>query len=57
MIGGFSEKVVYQSLFDEIEDSLEWFRCEIYRNEKYEAIEKKPILGTVQVLSFEEKKK
>lgn len=57
VIGGFSEKVVYQSLFDEIEDSLEWFRCEIYKNEKYEAIEKKPILGTVQVLSFEEKKK
>lgn len=57
VIGGFSEKVVYQSLFDEIEDSLECFRCEIYRNEKYEAIEKNPILGTVQVLSFEEKKK
>lgn len=35
VVNGFSEKVVYQELFDEIQDSLEWFRCKIYRNGKY----------------------
>lgn len=57
VVDGFSEKIVYQELFDEIQDSLEWFRCKIYRNEKYEAVEKIPIWGKVNMISFEEKKK
>lgn len=55
-VGGFAEKVVYQGLFDEIADSLEKFRCEIYRNEKYTPVEKTPVLGSVQTISFEWKK-
>lgn len=57
VIDGFSETVVYQGLFDEVEDSLEWFRCKIYRNEKYKSVNKIPILGAVQVISFEDEKK
>lgn len=49
------EKIIYQCLFDEIDDSLEWFRCEIYRNEKYKPIEKIPVLGVGNTF-YEEKK-
>lgn len=58
-INGFSgfllKKSVYQDTLDEIQDSLEWFRCEIYRNEKYEATEKIPILVEIKSRSLEKK--
>lgn len=49
---GFTSKVVFQTLFDEIDDSLEWFRCEIYRSEKYKPVERIPVLGVTEAVSF-----
>ena len=53
IVGGFSEKIVYHSTVDEITDSLEKFRCAIYKNENYKPIERIPVLGSIQAISFE----
>ena len=55
VVDDISEKVVYQELFDEIENSLEWFRCKIYRNEKFKPPERKAVLGTIQTFSLDKK--
>lgn len=47
------EKIIYQGLFDDIDDALEWFRCEIYRNKKYKPVEKIPFLAVGKVFNEE----
>ncbi|MEF2782139.1 MAG: hypothetical protein U0N20_03495 [Clostridium sp.] len=43
-IHGYKNTLVYQHVFDEIEESLEKFRCKIYRT-KYEKVKPEPVLG------------
>lgn len=41
---GYSHTLIYQNIFDDIDASLEQFRCKIYRT-KYEEPKKEPISG------------
>lgn len=47
IVHGFTNTLIYQSVFDEIDASLEKFRCKIYRI-KYKELEKIPISGNMQ---------
>lgn len=49
------KKIIYQGLFDDIDETLEWFRCEIYRNEKYKPVEKIPFLAVGNAFNEEKK--
>ena len=49
---GFESKVVYQSLFDDVDKALEDFRCEIYRHIKPDYPKRIPVLGTTEYFDF-----
>ena len=43
-VHGYTNTLIYQNIFDDIDASLEEFRCKIYRT-KYEAPKREPISG------------
>lgn len=43
---GYSQTLIYQNIFDDIDASLEQFRCKIYRT-KYEEPKREPISGNM----------
>lgn len=49
---GIESVCIYQEQFDDIEESLEKFRTQIYFRNKMEAIERIPVSG--QIINFED---